>query len=246
MSEQTDFEISHQVPYYECDASGHLTIGMLFRLLILVSEEHSTAQKVGPDRVKALGGGWVIIDYDGTINRLPKRGETAVFGTRVAAYNRSFVVRDFWVKDAAGTVQVKVKGLFAFMNLTSRKIATIPTALSEPFQLPESRRLPKVARPTAQAVDDQWQASDYRVRFFDIDLNNHVNNACYFDWLLDPLGSDFLLYHRLVGLKIKYDHEVRAGATVTSTFRREGAVTYHQVQSQDGVAAEAEFTWEEC
>ena len=32
--------------------------------------------------------------------------------------------------------------------------------------------------------------------FFDIDGNQHVNNAIYFNWLLDVLGYDFLTTHQ--------------------------------------------------
>lgn len=246
MADQNHYERTHQIPYYECDETGRLTVGMLFRLLILASEEHGVEQHVGPETTNQLGGGWVIIDYAGEITDLPRRGETVVIGTRVAAYNRFFVVRDFWLRTEEGETLVKVQGLFAYMDLEKRKIATIPDALIEPYQLPESRRLPKVAKPQSQTVDESWQSRDYWVRYFDIDINHHVNNACYFDWLLDPLGSDFLRTHQLVAITIKYEHEVRYGEQVTSTFKREGNRTYHQIQSQAGLAAEAELTWAEA
>ena len=35
----------------------------------------------------------------------------------------------------------------------------------------------------------------YRVRFYDIDSNQHVNNAMYFNWIIDVLGYDFLTTH---------------------------------------------------
>lgn len=242
------FKMQHAIPYYECDASGHLTVAMLFRLLILASEQHSDALKVGPAAVKAYGGGWVIINYAGELAALPREGTTITIGTKIAAYNRFFVVRDFWVRAATGEELVRLQGLFAFMDLTKRKMVTIPSALIAPYQLTESRRLPKVPRPlTLEQPDPAWQGQAYRVRFFDIDLNNHVNNAVYFDWLLDPLGSEFLLHHRLVHVKMKYDHEVRAGEQVTSRFvttpASDRVVTHHQICNSAGLAAEAEFEW---
>lgn len=241
------YEMRHQVPYYECDATGHQTLAMLFRLLILASEAHSDALRVGTAKVKEYDGGWVIINYAGNVDRLPQENETVMIKTYLEAYNRFFVVRTFEVYDEEGKQLVKVKGTFAFMNLTTRKVASIPEPLIAPYHSEESRRLPKVARPKLMEEDLDWVRLDYRVRFFDIDLNNHVNNAVYFDWLLDPLGDDFLRHHRLVGLKMKYDHEVRAGEKVDSQFIKvedEGRIiTHHQIKRQGEIAAEAEFEW---
>ena len=241
------YEMKHQVPYYECDATGHQTLAMLFRLLILASEDHSDALGVGTAKIKEYDGGWVIINYAGDVDRLPRENETVTIKTYVEAYNLFFVVRTFEVYDADGKQLVKVKGMFAFMNLTTRKVASIPEPLIAPYQSEESRRLPKVARPQLMANDLAWERLDYRVRFFDIDLNNHVNNAVYFDWLLDPLGGEFLRHHHLVNLKMKYNHEVRAGEKVDSQFikieENNQIITHHQIQCQGKIAAEAEFEW---
>lgn len=32
---------------------------------------------------------------------------------------------------------------------------------------------------------------DYYVRYFDIDMNGHVNNSKYLDWIYDVLGCAF-------------------------------------------------------
>ncbi|MFX3945851.1 acyl-[acyl-carrier-protein] thioesterase, partial [Streptococcus suis] len=34
---------------------------------------------------------------------------------------------------------------------------------------------------------------DFPVRYFDLDINGHVNNGKYLEWMYEELGYDFLL-----------------------------------------------------
>lgn len=93
----------------------------------------------------------MIINYEGTLaEKQPVKGEEVILGTRVRAYNRFFVIRDFWVKDLAGNYYAKVSGTFVFMNLAKRKIMTIPQEMIDTFQMDETKRLPRLENPACQ------------------------------------------------------------------------------------------------
>ena len=90
----TEFEMHHHVKYYECDTSGHPTLAMIVAMLILASEADNKGNGVGLKRAGQYGGGWVIINYEGTLaEKQPVKGEEVILGTRVRAYNRFFVIR---------------------------------------------------------------------------------------------------------------------------------------------------------
>lgn len=246
----TEFEMYHHVKYYECDTSGHPTLAMIVAMLILASEADNKENGVGLKRAGQYGGGWVIINYEGTLaEKQPVKGEEVILGTRVRAYNRFFVIRDFWVKDLAGNYYAKVSGTFVFMNLAKRKIMTIPQEMIDTFQMDETKRLPRLEKPSLPEDQTGWAKRDYRVRYFDIDGNQHVNNAHYFEWMMDVLDGDFLRTHQVVKMQTEFAHEVLYGQTVTSTgstpVEKEGLmVTHHQITCQGQESARATFYWQ--
>ena len=124
---------------------------------------------------------------------------------------------------------------------------SIPSALIEPFNAPIAKRIPRLKRP--QKLDENAPVikKDYRVRYFDLDANHHVNNARYFDWLLDPLGRDFLRENQIKSFNLQYLQEVRNGEIVESKVNKlqtnDEKVTYHQIGVGEQNDAIAEIEW---
>ena len=242
-----EFKMNHTVTYYECDPQGEVTVGMLINLAILVSEEQSQAIGVGPDVVAQFGGGWVITSYNIEISKLPKVDETIVLSTRATSYNRYFAFREFWIRDQNGEEYAHISSMFVYMDLTTRKIVQIPDEIIKPFHSEEVKRIPRVGKLEGFTEDDSILQQDYHVRYFDIDSNQHVNNAHYFDWMLDVLGEDFLKSHQLKKMLIKYDLEVRYGKDVVSSevsIDDQALLTKHKIGTKGELNAEANCWWE--
>ncbi len=124
---------------------------------------------------------------------------------------------------------------------------SIPLALIEPFKAPVAKRISRLKRP--QKLDENASVikKNYQVRYFDLDANHHVNNARYFDWLLDPLGRDFLRENQIKRFNLQYLQEVRNGEIVESKVNKlqtnDGTVTYHQIGVDKQIDAIAEIEW---
>lgn len=249
MAESSVFSMNHQVNYYECDPSGHISLSTLIALIILASEKQNAELGVDEHTTLKMGGGWVIIDYEAHFNKeWPRESDVIQLQTQVLAYNKFFVVRQFMILNAAGEQIGEIKGLFVYMDLTKRRMAKIPAAIMAPYAEKSTIRLPKVARPDKVKLDDNWQISQYQVRYFDIDYNGHVNNAKYFDWMLDTLDHEFLKNHQIVGLRMNYEHEVRPQTTVVSQSlgpqkNDQQIVTQHKIMVGDDECATATITW---
>lgn len=242
------YEMQHQLTYYECTDSGHPSMSMLLSMMMMVSDAHSIF--VGLDRtaVDKSGGAWVIVSYEGQLApRQPHFGDQVIIGTRALAYNRFFALREFWLSDLDHQQQyVHVKALFVMMDLKARRLMRIPAELITPFASPLKKRLPRLAKP--EQLLNEYAARDYQVRYFDIDINHHVNNARYFDWLMDPLGADFLRHHQVASFTIKYESEVKEGSTVTSRYRladgeSDAPTSVHEVWSNGELCTAATIKW---
>ena len=111
------------------------------------------------------------------------------------------------------------------------------------------RRLPRLPQPGDFERSPEWDQQTYRVRYFDIDMNGHVNNAHYFDWMLDPLGGEFLSHHHLVVMRITFAKEVRMDEIITSSVSfptplEDGRLmTQHLIEVDGEISAKGENYW---
>lgn len=94
---------------------------------------------------------------------------------------------------------------FALLNPDTRKVATIPEDLVAPFKTDFVKKLHRVPK---MPLLEQSIDRDYYVRYFDIDMNGHVNNSKYLDWMYDVLGYEFLKAHEPLRMTLKYVKEV--------------------------------------
>lgn len=238
-----EFSEQHRVVYYDTEVTGEMGIGKLVDMMMLASEDHSDSVGVTTQKVLGLGLGWVITQHLLEVKRLPKTNEVVTVSTKAASYNPYFCYRDFWVKAADGTTLAKMHTVFVLMDQEKRKITRIVPELVAPFESEFTKKIERNRLPKApQTITARH---DYGVRFMDIDSNHHVNNVHYFDWMLDVLGADFLIKHRLKEMNIQYKQEVRYGQVATSEVEISGLTTNHQIKVGSELSCLATCQWEE-
>lgn len=242
---QNEFSEPHRVVYYETDDTGHLTLAMLINLFVLVSEDQNAALKLTTDYIHSLGVGWVVTQYHLQVDKLPEIGEQVTLKTRATAFNKYFAYREYWLLDTEGNQLAYGEGIWVTMSYATRKIATIPAAIMAPYGTEPVKRLPRLPRPEKVDETATSVAKPYTVRYFDIDENGHVNNAHYFDWMLDTLPAEWLRQHQAVDVRIRFENEVKYGHQVTSEVAHSDAsTTQHTVKIGATTAVLATIDWQ--
>lgn len=235
----------HEVAYYECDVNQTMTLPSLVSIAIKVSEEQSSLLQRDKTYIRNLGVTWVIVSYHITLQRLPYVGEKVTFSTEAKEYNKYFCYRYFWVHDKTGNELVKIEAVFALMGIEDRKLSRVSEEIIAPY---ESQKISKIKRYPRIGKIDHGKKQSYRVRFYDIDSNLHVNNAVYFNWVFDVLGFEFLTHYQPKELTIRFDKEVAYGQTVDSHYEileEQSAVqSLHEIKIADTTNCEAMITWE--
>ncbi|MBO0487754.1 acyl-ACP thioesterase domain-containing protein [Vagococcus fluvialis] len=232
----------HQIPYYECDRTQYLKISTLVKMLIKISGAQSESLGVSDEHMASLGLGWIILQHDIDIKRLPKAHETIKLTTEAESYNKFFCYRHFWVHDEEGNECAFMSTTFAIMDLHERKMGSVDEAIIAPFESEKIKRIKRGEK--ILPVTEINQEKTYGVRYFDIDLNQHVNNAVYLDWILDALEGEFLESHNPEKIAIKFNKEVLYGDDVTSGYQLvDGNTTYHSITSKNELSAEANIKW---
>lgn len=239
----------HRITYYECDRTGRATLTTLIDIAVLASEDQSDALGLTTDFVQGHGVGWVVTQYAMDITRMPRQDEVVTITVRGSAYNPYFAYREFWIRDADGQQLAYITSIWVLMSQKTRRIVKIMPELVAPYQSEAVKRIPRLPRPISFEKTADTITKPYHVRFFDIDPNRHVNNAHYFDWLVDTLPADFLLQHDLVHIDVRYENEVKYGQTVMahanilSSDQADQVTTSHLIEVGDEKCCEVTIQW---
>lgn len=237
------FEYSMKIPFDMSDVNGFIKIPQLILLSLQVSGMQSI--ELGMSDMYILENYnlvWIITDYNMKIDRLPVFDEKITIETYAMSHNRLFCYRAFNIKDEEGNTIIEMVATFVLMDRDTRKVHPVMSELTDAFDSEFSKTM--LRGPRFKELEGGVE-QEYRVRFYDLDMNGHVNNSKYLDWVFEVMGADFLTQHVPKKVHLKYVKEVLAGGVITSQYEQEGLKTQHQISSDGHINAQAEIEWEE-
>ena len=237
------YQMKMKIPFDMADMNGHIKLPDVILLSLQVSGMQSINLGVSDkDVLEQYNLVWIITDYDIDVIRLPRFAEEITIETEALTYNRLFCYRRFTIYDEAGQEIIRMVATFVLMDRDSRKVHPVVPEIVAPYQSESSKKTPswaKICR-AGNAI-----SKDYHVRFYDLDMNGHVNNSKYLDWIFEVMGADFLTNHIPKKINLKYVKEVRPGGVITSAVERTGLESKHEITSDGSTNAQAIITWQE-
>lgn len=235
------YQTRYQVPFYESDINHCAKLPHLLSVILQVSAEQSHDLGVDEEMLfQRYHLVWVITDYDITLERLPRYAETITIETEALSYNRYFCYRNFQIYGQDGEKIMTILTTFVLMDYETRKVHEVVDDIIAPYACEKTKKIrrgPKYAKlenPTEKA---------YHVRFFDLDLNGHVNNSRYLDWMYDVLDIHFLQHHIPKTIHLKYVKEVHHGHDIVSQVTQAALETRHAIVSNGQINAQAVIEW---
>ncbi|NQP32477.1 acyl-[acyl-carrier-protein] thioesterase [Streptococcus suis] len=229
------------IPFDMCDVQHEIKLPAFISYCLGVSGRQS--ESVGRSDVfifEEFGLIWVVTDYELNIHRLPTYNETITIVTEAIAYNKFFCHRMFYIYDENGNLLLDILCYFVLIDFETRKVAPVPEVLIEPFQSEQVKKLPRA--PKYQLLENP-SVQEFPVRYFDLDMNGHVNNGKYLEWMYEALGYDFLLCHVPKKIQLKYLKEVEATSWVSSRMVAESGVSQHEIVVDGHIHAQAVIDW---
>ncbi|WP_285119223.1 acyl-[acyl-carrier-protein] thioesterase [Lactococcus petauri] len=236
---------THKVAFYESDTRGKMKISDLLAVALQISGEQSyTLDRSDTWICDNFNLFWAVIEHEVQVHRLPEFNDQITIETEATSYNKFFCYRDFIFKNTAGETLVKISSTWVLMNKDTRKVERVVDEIVAPYEAP---KVSKIIRPHKYlALSDQAQCSlAFPIRFSDLDMNGHVNNAKYFDWAVDQLDYDFRMAYEPKKIYIRYNHELLYGnhEFIHPVFEFQGDTTCHIIR-KDGVDnANIEIEW---
>ena len=237
------YQMKMKIPFDMADMNGHIKLPDVILLSLQVSGMQSIELGVSDKAIlEDYNLVWIITDYDIEVVRLPRFAEEITIETEALSYNRLFCYRRFTIYDEAGQELIHMMATFVLMDRDSRKVHAVEPEIVAPYQSDFDKK--RIRGPKYESLEEPI-SKDYHVRFYDLDMNGHVNNSKYLDWIFEVMGADFLTQYIPKKINLKYVKEVRPGGVITSAVERIGLESKHEITSDSATNAQAIITWQE-
>ena len=237
------YQMKMKIPFAMADMNGHIKLPDVILLSLQVSGMQSIELGVSDKTIlEDYNLVWIITEYDIEVVRLPRFAEEITIETEALSYNRLFCYRRFTIYDEAGQELIHMMATFVLMDRDSRKVHAVEPEIVVPYQSDFDKKL--IRGPKYESLNESI-SKDYHVRFYDLDMNGHVNNSKYLDWIFEVMGANFLTQYIPKKINLKYVKEVRPGGVITSAVERTGLESKHEITSDGATNAQAIITWQE-
>lgn len=221
----------YDIRSYECDRNNNMRILTLMNIFQDMADAGATAVGVGFDYVFSKGFAWVGSNYALDIDRLPKMHENIRIETWPSDEKKVAGIRDFEVFGEDGKSIIRASSQWVLIDFKKKRPISLKDNLPEFSILPQralQTDFPKL--PEVERIDEEYK---FRVRFDDIDMNKHVNNAVYILWACEAVDSEFRVEHNPKHIEIAFKKEGHMGEKIMVSTQCEGLHTFHSIKTYD-------------
>lgn len=176
---------------------------------------------------------WVLQRMRVEMFRYPKHSEAITVETWASGRERVFLHRDFRVYGAERELLGQATSVWLVMDVVKRQLVSVPDFIMQVELVPGQEPLPFAKGRLPQLKEAAYQ-QEIPVRWHDIDLNRHVTNTRYLQWILDTLPTD-VLEKQLSAIDIIFKAESILGDTILSEASQSEHenLFLHKLTSQD-------------
>lgn len=202
---------SYYIPTYEMDFKGNATLPMLGRFMQESASNHASHLGFGHEAMVAAGRIWMLLGLAFHVERYPHWRETIEVQTWPSCHERIYYFRDFRIVCEGQPIGV-ASSKWIVVDLERRR--PVRDALHFGIDWNATERVWPDCLQKMSAVESGEVVDDVIVRYTDLDVNEHVNNIRYIEWILDGFSLDFHKSHQLVEFEIQFQSEALYGDCV--------------------------------
>lgn len=197
-----------QIPNVAVDCFGRMKTSWLLSCVQEVAGEHSEALGASNGIYNGRRLFWAVSRHRVEITRLPGAKEIITLKTWPCPTTRVAYPRATAAYDQHGNELFRVMSLWVLMDVDSRAMVLPGKSGVEVEGIATGD---EIAAPGSLAPMADGQRETRPVRFTDLDVNGHMNNTQYLNWVADLLPGDHHRDHTAKEFTICYLSEAKEG-----------------------------------
>lgn len=229
---------------YLTDFRGKATLPMIGGFMLQAATKHAEERGFGYSAMTSQQRVWVLSRIAIEVFEYPKNDTVMVLKTWVASVNRLFTERHFSFEDEQNREIGFAKSLWASIDLVTRK----PTNVLELDGLSDyitEKENPIEGMTKIPALKDDYEiATDFVVKYSDVDINKHLNSMKYIEHFVDVFDIDMFREKEIRRIEINYISEGRYGTKLDILKRTEkDSIFVLEMKDGDTSVCSTRVTW---
>lgn len=210
--EELEYRREHRVLMRDCDRFKRLKPAAMLTMFQDGSETLTEGWGVGLGAMMAQGAIWVAAKMEYTVRRPPRHEEDIVIREWAGRGRGGIFPFHCRIETPAGETLAEGVSMWVLADRETRSMLSshIPK-IQLPSPEPEGTKLPRI--PSVRAPE-RCEHTPRRVLFSETDINGHLTNTRYLDWMTDLAEEEFHRTHPMKGLRVEYRHEISPGEEV--------------------------------
>ncbi|RCW90675.1 acyl-[acyl-carrier-protein] thioesterase [Winogradskyella arenosi] len=247
MTDAVYFDKSFELRYFEMNALGLATPAIMLALLEETAAEHCYAINYSLFDLLKKNIGWVLFSGVLKMERYPRYKERITIRTWLSNYSTIKGYRENLIFDENQNIIGRAKGLWVFFDIEKRRPTPIYDTIISRWSYSETPSITTNIRKKIQAVNNPDFTGEFKVHRFDTDMNKHLNNIRYLQWVIETIPETIVNSHFLHVIDGRFIAEAQLGDTVVSfTEQLEEPQSYRHsitVKGTSKVCATATTIW---
>lgn len=202
------FSLSFRVGSFQVLPDGNISLTSLSDFLQEIAWRHADSADFGRS-LSDLNLMWVLSRLDIKMQKAPKWGEEIHVFTAGRGADKLFAFREFLILDVNKEVLVSAMSSWLLLNTETKRPQRVETAL--PVYLFDPNQKPDWQPEKIKIEGKEIYSELLKVRYSDIDLNDHVNNTSFVRWVENILRENNFVATQLL---INYQAECVKGDLV--------------------------------
>lgn len=228
-------EMDYRLRWMDFDRYGRVQPFALFDMCQDVATVHAEQMGFSRDVVISRGVFWAVVRQKLEIVKDPRHFQKLTVRTWPHTMTRVSFLRDFFISDEEGDLLVKATSEWVLVDLETRKFASVKDFFGDLEDLDDARAFERKPRKLPTFEEGNRPVVEVVPSYSDLDLNGHVNNAKYADFVVNALNPGEA--GSLKTMQIDYRQEVLPGAPVSMHTLVEDGIVRSKGLLEDGTIA---------
>lgn len=195
----------------DIDPNYELKLSSIFRMMQDAATGAINELNMGVERTRKQNMMWVITRYSVEIYKSLFNLHKVTVITYPGKDMLFIYPRFFELRDENDEVIVRASSTWCVLDRDTRKVVSKPF---KEIKLEGEHLDGEISLPRKVEISSLNHIEDRIVRYSDIDLNGHLNNTKYIEYIVDLHSLDFYKKHLIKKFDINYEHEVKYGCKI--------------------------------
>lgn len=241
------FDKQFELRYFEMNKLGVATPTIILALLEETAADHCYSIDHSLFDLVKKNVGWVLVSGVLQIDRYPDYKEKITIRTWLSSYSSIKGYRENIIFDEKQQIIGRARGLWVFFDIEKRKPIPIFKDIKEKWRFYDKECINKNIKKKIEPINFLDDAKQFKVNRFDMDMNKHVNNIRYLQWVIESIPEAIVDNYYLHEIDGRFIDEAQYGDTIlsaTSKDKMENSFKHTiKIEGSNKVCATAKTIW---